>query len=92
LISKTNFKSIAFTGDILISIMHKPEGNNIVPRGKMFLLTDLILLSWTKAMDISAWSMMNSTAFAPASCYTIIINMTIGFDECKMKDKIRTLL
>jgi len=58
----------------------------------MFLLTDLILLSWTNAMDISAWSMMNSTAFAPASCYNLIVNKTIGFDNYRMKDKISTLL
>jgi hypothetical protein len=53
----------------------------------MFWLTDLILLSWTKAMDISAWSMMNSTAFAPAFCYTLDVSNTTGFDKYKTKDK-----
>lgn len=32
------------------------------------LLTDLILLSCTNAIEISAWSNMNLTAFAPACC------------------------
>lgn len=32
---------------------------------KKWEITDDILLSWTKAIETSAWLMMNSTAFAP---------------------------
>jgi hypothetical protein len=32
----------------------------------MEFLTDFILLSCIKAMEISAWSKINSTAFSPA--------------------------
>ena len=53
----------------------------------MFWLTDLILLSWTKAMDISAWSMMNSTAFAPALCYTLDVRITTGLISRKQRTK-----
>uniref|UniRef100_A0A0A9EWH6 Uncharacterized protein n=1 Tax=Arundo donax TaxID=35708 RepID=A0A0A9EWH6_ARUDO len=33
-------------------------------------IIDFILLSWAKAMDISAWSKMNSTAFGPRVSYS----------------------
>jgi hypothetical protein len=59
----------------------------ILSNGEKCCLTDLILLSWTKAMDISAWSMMNSTAFAPASCYALDLSNTIGFDKYKTMEK-----
>jgi hypothetical protein len=49
----------------------------LTKRRKMCFLTDFILLSCTKAMDISAWSKMNSTAFAPALCYALAVSITI---------------